>query len=95
MQLCDRIGVAFYGEKDNSDAVGITRHGIVDMKRYDVIVVDTAGRHALESDLIREMELINEMAKAEQRLLVLDAAIGQQASEQAKAFNEAVGIQVS
>jgi signal recognition particle subunit SRP54 len=91
-QLCDRIGVAFYGEKDNSDAVEITRHGIVDMKRYDVIVVDTAGRHALESDLIREMELISEIAKAEQRLLVLDAAIGQQASEQAKAFNEAVGI---
>ncbi len=91
-QLCERIGVAFYGDKDNGDAVEITRHGMAEMKRYDVIVVDTAGRHALERELIREMERINEISGAEQRFLVLDAAIGQQASEQAKAFNEAVGI---
>jgi signal recognition particle subunit SRP54 len=76
-QLCARIGVPFYGELENKNAVEITTHGIAELKRYDVILVDTAGRHALESD---------------QRFLVIDSGIGQQASEQARAFNEAIGL---
>jgi signal recognition particle subunit SRP54 len=91
-QLCARIGVPFYGELENKDAVEITAHGIAELKRYDVILVDTAGRHALESDLVLEMKAINDIANADQRLLVLDSGIGQQASEQARAFNEAIGL---
>ena len=52
----------------------------------------TAGRHALESNLIQEMKDIHAIANADHKLLVMDAALGQQASEQAKAFNEAVQI---
>jgi len=91
-QLCARIGVPFYGELENKNAVDITAHGIAELKRYDVILVDTAGRHALESDLVQEMIAINNIANADQRLLVLDSGIGQQASEQARAFNEAIGL---
>ncbi|MGA3198758.1 MAG: signal recognition particle protein Srp54 [Halobacteriota archaeon] len=91
-QLCERIGVAFYGESESSDAVEITTRGLAELKRYDVILVDTAGRHALETDLVLEMKAINETSKADQRFLVLDSGIGQQASEQAKAFNEAIGL---
>lgn len=91
-QLCARIGVPFYGELENKNAVEITAHGIAELKRYDVILVDTAGRHALESDLVLEMKAINEIANADERLLVLDSGIGQQASEQARAFNEAIGL---
>jgi len=91
-QLCARIGVPFYGELENKNAVEITAHGIAELKRYDVILVDTAGRHALESDLVLEMKAINEMANADERFLVLDSGIGQQASEQARAFNEAIGL---
>lgn len=91
-QLCERIGVAFYGESESSDAVEITTRGLVELKRYDVILVDTAGRHALETDLVLEMKAINETSKADQRFLVLDSGIGQQASEQAKAFNKAIGL---
>ena len=91
-QLCERIGVAFYGEPENKNAVEITTRGLIELKRYDVILVDTAGRHALETDLVLEMKAINETAKADQRFLVLDSGIGQQASEQAKAFNEAIGL---
>ena len=91
-QLCERIGVAFYGEPENKNAVEITTRGLIELKRYDVILVDTAGRHALETDLVLEMKAINETAKADQRFLVLDTGIGQQASEQAKAFNEAIGL---
>ncbi|MCX9075673.1 MAG: signal recognition particle protein Srp54 [Candidatus Methanoperedens sp.] len=90
--LCDRMGIFFYGEKDGSDAVGITQRGLKEIAKYDVKIIDTAGRHALEKDLIREMEEIHRVAKPDHRLLVLDAAMGQLASEQAKAFNASIGI---
>jgi signal recognition particle subunit SRP54 len=91
-QLCEKLGVPFYGEKDNKDAVQIVRNGLKEMARYDVRIVDTAGRHALETDLIQEMKDIYGLTPFTHKLLVLDAAIGQQASEQAKAFNDAIGI---
>jgi len=91
-QLCDKLGVAFYGESENKDAVAIVRNGLKEMAKYDIKIVDTAGRHALETDLIQEMKDIYGLTHFDHKLLVLDAAIGQQASEQAKAFNDAIGI---
>jgi signal recognition particle subunit SRP54 len=91
-QLCEKLGVMFYGERDNKDAVAIVRNGLKETAKYDVRIVDTAGRHALETDLIQEMKEIWALTNFTHRFLVLDAAIGQQASEQAKAFNDAVGI---
>jgi signal recognition particle subunit SRP54 len=91
-QLCEKLGVTFYGERDNKDAVAIVRNGLKEIAKYDIKIVDTAGRHALESDLIQEMKDISALTNYDHRFLVLDAAIGQQASEQAKAFNDAVGI---
>jgi signal recognition particle subunit SRP54 len=90
--LCERQGVFFYGDKGNPDAPAVARAGLEAAKKYDVRIVDTAGRHALEGDLIQEMKDIHAVVNAEQKLLVMDAALGQQASEQARAFNEAVQI---
>ena len=90
--LCDRMGIFFYGEKDVKDAVGITQRGLKVIEKFDVKIVDTAGRHALEKDLIKEMEDINATAKPDHKLLVIDAAMGQLASDQAKAFNASIGI---
>ena len=90
--LCEKQGVFFYGEKGNPDAPAVARRGLEASKKYDVQIVDTAGRHALEKDLIQEMMDIDAVVTADHKLLVMDAALGQQASEQAKAFNKAVGI---
>lgn len=90
--LCDKLNVAFYGEEGNPDAVKITRNGLKALEKYDIKIVDTAGRHALEADLIEEMERINAVAKPDHKFMVLDAGIGQQASQQAHAFNDSVGI---
>jgi signal recognition particle subunit SRP54 len=57
-----------------------------------VKIIDTAGRHALEEDLIEEMKRIRELTNPDQRLLVIDASLGQTASEHAKAFDDAIGI---
>lgn len=90
--LCEKQGVFFYGEKGNPDAPAVAKKGLEASKKYDVAIVDTAGRHALEADLIQEMMDIDAVVHADHKLLVMDAALGQQASEQAKAFNNAVGI---
>lgn len=91
-QLCEDEGIAFYGEKGEEDAVKVAARGIEEFDRLDVKIVDTAGRHALEDNLIEEMININSVIQPDHRFLVLDAAIGQQAGEQAKRFHEAIGI---
>ncbi|MDD1758926.1 MAG: signal recognition particle receptor subunit alpha, partial [Methanotrichaceae archaeon] len=90
--LCEKQGIFFYGDKNNLDAPAVARNGLEAAKRYDIKIVDTAGRHALETDLIQEMKDIHAVVAADRKLLVMDAAIGQQAADQAKAFDEAVEI---
>ena len=58
----------------------------------ELVIVDTQGRHALEADLIKEIIEPNTLTKATHRWLVIDAALGQQASEQARRFHEAIDI---
>ncbi|MGP8320240.1 MAG: signal recognition particle protein Srp54 [Methanosarcinaceae archaeon] len=90
--LCEGLNVPFYGEKGNPDAVGIVERGLKEIGKNDVLIVDTAGRHSLESDLIDEMKQIHAVTKPDHKFLVLDGAIGQQASGQARVFNDSIGI---
>ncbi|HOB06578.1 MAG TPA: signal recognition particle protein Srp54 [Methanoculleus sp.] len=91
--LCDRISVPCFGKPGEPDALAIVREGLSAFRRqYEVIIIDTQGRHALEENLIEEIIQINEIAHPDHRWLVIDAALGQQASEQARRFHEAIGI---
>ncbi|MFD1685323.1 signal recognition particle protein Srp54 [Halobellus litoreus] len=91
-QMCERAEVDFYGDPDESDPVTIARDGLEATEDADVHIVDTAGRHALEDDLIAEIEEIESVVDPDRSLLVLDAAIGQGAKEQAREFDDAIGI---
>ncbi len=91
-QLSERANFSFYGERDSKNAVKIVKNGLAELEQNDVIIIDTAGRHSLEKDLIREMKDINRAVDPDHRFLIMDAAIGQQASEQARAFHDAVSI---
>ncbi len=91
-QLAEGYGLGFYGEKEEKDAVKIVKNALKELKDYDMVIIDTAGRHALERELIEEMIEIAKASNPDYKLLVLDAAIGQLASKQAKAFHEAIGI---
>lgn len=92
-QIAEQVKVPFYGDKTEKDAVKIVKDGLNKFKRAsDVIIVDTSGRHKLEDDLIKEMKDIFKATKPDEKLLVIDAATGQQAGPQAKAFNDAVDI---
>jgi len=95
-QLCDNMGVPFYDGENLPDGeknvMGIVKAGVKEFERYDVKIIDTAGRHALEEDMIDEIRDIEKLIKPERRFLILDASIGQQASVQARAFDDAIGI---
>lgn len=91
-QMCERAEVEFYGDPDADDPVEIARTGLEETDDCDVHIVDTAGRHALESELIDEIEEIDSVVDPDISLLVLDAAIGQGASDQAQEFERAIGI---
>ncbi len=91
-QLVEKEGIGFFGIKGEKNAVKIVKEGLKALKDYNVIIVDTAGRHALEEDLIQEMIEIDKALSPDHRFLVIDAAIGQLASKQATAFHDAVGI---
>jgi len=91
-QMCERAEVEFYGDPDEEDPVKIAREGLEATEDAEVHIVDTAGRHALEDDLIDEIEEIEGVVQPDLSLLVLDAAIGQGAKEQAREFGDSIGI---
>ncbi|MCK5773775.1 MAG: signal recognition particle protein, partial [Thermoplasmata archaeon] len=91
-QLAEKIKVPVYGNPKASNGVAVVKNGMKKLSDSDIIIIDTAGRHALEGDLINEMKKIAKAAKPDERFLVLDAAVGQQAGPQSQAFHDAVGI---
>lgn len=91
-EMAERAEVPFYGDPDSEDPVGIAREGLDEFEDREVVIVDTAGRHALEEELVDEIEDIESVVDPDMSLLVLDASIGQSAGEQAEAFDEAVGV---
>jgi len=91
-QLGKTVNVPVYGDPKEKNAVRVVKDGFKAMKERDVIIIDTSGRHALEPELIDEMQKISKAAEPDEKLLIVDATIGQQAGVQAKAFNDAVNI---
>ncbi len=91
-EMAARAEVDFYGNPDSDDPVAIAEAGLEATADADVQIVDTAGRHALEEDLIDEIEEIEATVAPDRSLLVLDAGIGQGAREQADQFDSSIGI---
>ena len=91
---CIKIKVEVYGEEENKNPISIVNNGLhyYDSQDYDIIIIDTAGRHKEESGLLEEMNEIHQVTKPDLVLLVIDGTIGQQAYSQAKAFHDAAPI---
>lgn len=87
-------GVPTYIEAQNKDAVSIARNA-VDRARYllcDTLIVDTAGRMTIDAELMDELKDISAVVKPTQRLLVVDAMIGQEAVNIAQEFDRQIGL---
>jgi signal recognition particle subunit SRP54 len=90
--LCGKANIPCYGEPGEKSAEQIVEKGLAALASSEVILIDTQGRHALEKDLIEEIIRLNTLSRADHRWLVMDAALGQQARDQARRFHEAIGI---
>jgi len=91
-QISDSIKIPMYGIKDEKDPGKILAKFKDEFNKYDIVIVDTAGRDALSDELIKELKKINSIAKPDENLLVLSADIGQTAEKQAKKFNETCNV---
>jgi len=91
-QLGDKIGVPVY--VSGGDAITIAKNGVSEFKQKGVnlVIVDTAGRHKEEKELLDEMREIAKAVNPDAVYLVLDATIGQLAGPQAAAFSRAVPV---
>ncbi|MBK8292063.1 MAG: signal recognition particle protein [Flammeovirgaceae bacterium] len=88
--LGEQIGVEVYAEPENKDAVKIAKAAIEHAKKnnFRVVIVDTAGRLAVDEAMMNEIALLKEALKPSETLFVVDAMTGQDAVNTAKTFNE-------
>jgi signal recognition particle subunit SRP54 len=91
-QLAARINIPLFGEAKAKDPVKVVREGLKVFADKDLILVDTAGRHKEEKDLIKEMKDLEKNIKPDEVIMVIDGTIGQQALAQAKTFHETTPI---
>ena len=91
-QLGKNIGVPVFGDKNEKDPVKIYSNCQNELKKFDLVIVDTAGRDALSAALIGELKAVAAAVSPKENLLVISADIGQAAEKQATAFHEACKI---
>jgi signal recognition particle subunit SRP54 len=91
-QLAERANILVYGDAKEKKSEKIALKGLKQFEDYDVVIIDTAGRHKEEKGLIAEMKRLQKAIKPDEAILVIDGTIGQQAAVQARALHEATPI---
>ena len=86
----EQIGVPVYTEEDNQNPVKIAKAAVKHARKngYDVLVVDTAGRLAIDETMMKEISEVKEALDPQETLFVVDSMTGQDAVNTAKEFNE-------
>ncbi len=86
----EQIGVPVYTEENEKNPVAIAQNAIKEAKTkgYDLVIVDTAGRLAVDEQMMQEIQNIKEAIKPDETLFVVDSMTGQDAVNTAKEFNE-------
>jgi signal recognition particle subunit SRP54 len=86
----DQIGVPVFSDKENRDPVSLAQAGVAHAKAngHNVVIIDTAGRLAVDEEMMTEIANIRDAVKPQEVLFVVDSMTGQDAVNTAKAFNE-------
>jgi signal recognition particle subunit SRP54 len=89
-QNATKAKIPYYGSLTQTDPAVVAKEGVEKFKKekFEIIIVDTSGRHRQEEALFQEMTDIQSAVKPDQTIMVMDASIGQQAEAQSKAFKE-------
>mmetsp|Transcript_33885 Transcript_33885/g.91721 ORF Transcript_33885/g.91721 Transcript_33885/m.91721 type:complete len:503 (-) Transcript_33885:124-1632(-) len=93
-QNATKVRIPFYGSYTETDPVAIAMEGVETFRKekYDLIIVDTSGRHKQEAALFEEMMQVEEATNPDDVIFVMDSHIGQACFDQAKAFADAVRV---
>jgi signal recognition particle subunit SRP54 len=91
-QACAKVNVPAFIEPEEKNPIKILKKYAKELDKYDLVLIDTAGRDALDQELVKEIKLIAKEAKPTETFLVLPADVGQTAKKQAQVFKEAVNI---
>ncbi|MEK6822573.1 MAG: signal recognition particle protein Srp54 [Nanoarchaeota archaeon] len=91
-QLGKQVGVQVFADIEEKNALALYHQYEKEYAKYDVLIIDTAGRDTLSDDLITEISAINSVAKPDEVLLVIGADIGQTAQTQAQKFHDTCGV---
>lgn len=91
-QVLDKINVPSFILPKEKNPEKIWKTYSEELKKYEIVLVDSAGRDALSEELIKEIKSLNKLIKPTESILVMSADIGQTAKKQAQAFKEAVNI---
>jgi len=86
-QLAKQVKVDCYAKRGEEDVVKIYESFKKDFSKYDLLLIDTAGRDALSEELIKEISDLYNVVKPDENLLVISADIGQAARDQAEKFH--------
>jgi signal recognition particle subunit SRP54 len=86
------LNIPVFGNPKQKDPIKIYKEFEKELDKFDIVIVDTAGRDALSKDLIKEITKLGKLVNADESLLVISGDIGQAAQAQAQAFHEAVGV---
>jgi signal recognition particle subunit SRP54 len=88
--LGQQIGVPVYANRESKDPVAIAREGIALAKQngHNVVIIDTAGRLAIDEAMMVEIEQVKDAVKPHEILFVVDSMTGQDAVNTAKVFND-------
>jgi len=88
--LGEGIGVEVYSERENKNAVSIATNAInyAKQKGFNVVIVDTAGRLAIDDEMMTEIENVKKAINPSETLFVVDSMTGQDAVNTARTFNE-------
>ena len=88
--LGEQVGVPVYMEEGATDPVSVAKNAIqhAKAKAHDVLIVDTAGRQAIDEELMQQIQDIRDAVQPDEILFVVDAMTGQDAVNTAKEFND-------
>ncbi|HRX29813.1 MAG TPA: signal recognition particle protein [Saprospiraceae bacterium] len=92
--IADSVGVDIYKEPENKNPVKIAENAVVyaSQNKYDVVIVDTAGRLAVDEQMMDEIAAIKDAISPSETLFVVDSMTGQDAVNTAAAFNERINF---
>ena len=91
-QLCDKLNISSFIDANEKNPTKIWKKHKKEIEKHNIILVDTAGRDALDKKLVKEIKDISKAVKPTETLLVIPADLGQTAQKQTETFKEAVEI---